>query len=99
MASLAFDRRALEDLDRISDFLVAENSRWRRSHPAAHSRGDRGSRIASLDRQGPVEGGLRELVISQGNTGYIALYHYRRAAHHVQVRAVRHQRESGFDED
>ena len=98
MASLAFDRRALEDLDRISDFLVAENP----GGAEATLQLIRGA-IAVLESHPligrAVEGGLRELVISQGNTGYIALYHYRRAAHHVQVRAIRHQRESGFDED
>ena len=43
-----------------------------------------------------VESGLRELVISQGRTGYIALYSYE--AHHdvILVLAVRHQRQAGF---
>jgi plasmid stabilization system protein ParE len=47
----------------------------------------------------PAEGGLGELVISHGKTGYIALYHYRQPADHVQIRAIRHQREAGFDEE
>ena len=41
----------------------------------------------------PVESGLRELVISRGNTGYLALYEYREQADLVVVLALRHQRE------
>ena len=44
----------------------------------------------------PVEQGLRELVISRGRTGYLALYDYDEATDLVLVLAVRHQRESGY---
>ena len=44
----------------------------------------------------PVEQGLRELVISRGKTGYIALYDYDEATDLVVVHAVRHQRERGY---
>ena len=43
-----------------------------------------------------VEDGIRELVISRGKTGYIALYSYEAAHDTVLILAVRHQRESGF---
>jgi len=39
---------------------------------------------------------LRELVISQGKTGYIALYEYSPVEKLVRVVAVRHQREVGY---
>jgi addiction module RelE/StbE family toxin len=39
---------------------------------------------------------FRELVISHGNTGYIALYQYQQLTEIVTVVAIRHQRESGF---
>lgn len=39
---------------------------------------------------------LRELVISQGNTGYIALYEYSPIEKLVRVVAIRHQREAGY---
>lgn len=96
MSSLAYDRRALEDLDRLSDFFVAENP----GAADATLRLIRGA-IAILESPpliGRVEGGLRELVISHGDTGCIALYHCRNAADHVQIRGVRHQREAGFDD-
>lgn len=41
-----------------------------------------------------VEGEKRELVISRGNTGYIALYRFDKLLNSVVVLAVRHQREN-----
>jgi plasmid stabilization system protein ParE len=43
-----------------------------------------------------VEGDLRELVISYGATGYIALYRYVVPLDQVRVLALRHQREIGY---
>lgn len=43
-----------------------------------------------------VEHGLRELVISRGRTGYVALYRFRERDDVVQVLAIRHQREAGY---
>jgi plasmid stabilization system protein ParE len=43
-----------------------------------------------------AEGGLRELVISRGRSGYIALYHYEPIEEVILVLAIRHQREVGF---
>jgi plasmid stabilization system protein ParE len=43
--------------------------------------------------------GMRELVISRGRSGYLALYSYDDAVDTVSVLAVRHQRESGYAED
>ena len=39
---------------------------------------------------------LRELVISHGNSGYVALYEYSRLQNVVRVTAIRHQREAGY---
>ncbi len=43
-----------------------------------------------------VEGDLRELVISYGATGYIALYRFDVQRDQVRVLALRHQREVGY---
>ena len=43
-----------------------------------------------------VDGEIRELVISYGKTGYIALYRFLVARDEVRVLALRHQREIGF---
>ena len=40
---------------------------------------------------------LRELVISRGRTGYVALYEFGELQELVIVLRVKHQRESGFD--
>ena len=44
----------------------------------------------------PLEADLRELVISRGRTGYLALYDYDEVADLVIVLAVRHQREQDY---
>lgn len=44
----------------------------------------------------PTPPGLRELVISRGRTGYVALYRYDETRDRVLVLAVRHQREAGY---
>lgn len=44
----------------------------------------------------PVEMGLRELVISRGRTGCVALYSVENAHDAVLVLAIRHQREAGY---
>jgi len=43
-----------------------------------------------------VEGDIRELVISFGATGYIALYRFVVQDDQVRVLAIRHQREIGY---
>ena len=43
-----------------------------------------------------VEGELRELVISYGATGYVALYRFVVLRDEVRVLALRHQRELGY---
>jgi len=44
----------------------------------------------------PLAHGLRELVISRGRTGYLALYRYDAHADLALVLAVRHQREGDY---
>lgn len=43
-------------------------------------------------------GGLRELIISRGRTGYVALYVFDEVSDEVWVLAVRHQREAGYSD-
>jgi plasmid stabilization system protein ParE len=86
---------AAEDLAQLVDFLLAE-------HPE--------DAIATVDLVvdalkilndhpligRPAEHRLRELVISRGKTGYVALYDYDEATDLVVVLAIRHQRERGY---
>jgi plasmid stabilization system protein ParE len=43
-----------------------------------------------------VHGDIRELVISYGATGYIALYRFLVPQDEIRILAIRHQREIGF---
>lgn len=95
MAGLIYSARAFDDLDRLTDFLIDTD-------PLAA--GETVELIAEavtiLKRHPligrPVEDGIRELVISRGKTGYIALYSYEAEHDAVLILAIRHQRESGF---
>jgi plasmid stabilization system protein ParE len=51
--------------------------------------------LDGIDR--PVEDDLRELLISRGRTGYVALYRYNPMTSRVLVLRVRHQREVGLE--
>ena len=39
---------------------------------------------------------LRELIISFGDSGYVALYHHERQTDTVLILAFRHQKEAGY---
>jgi plasmid stabilization system protein ParE len=86
---------AADDLDRLVDFLLA-------THPldAARTNDLIIDALCILERHPmigrPIEHGLRELVISRGNSGYLALYQDDESANAVIVLAVRHQREQGY---
>ena len=94
---IVFDTEALDDLDRIFEFLAEHDpeaavDQIEKLHGA----------IAVLD-QHPMIGRtigsastLRELVISQGRSGYVALYEYSAADEFIRIVAIRHQREAGF---
>lgn len=41
---------------------------------------------------------MRELIISEGKTGYIALYAYEQFHDIILVLAIRHQREAGYQQ-
>jgi len=86
---------AADDLERLTDFLLESAPEAALdtvsivldglSIPAQHPLVGR-----------PLPGGQRELVISRGRTGYLALYRYDAQADVVLVLALRHQRESDY---
>lgn len=49
-----------------------------------------------MGRPSPEQPELRELVVSFGDSGYVALYHHDPDADAVYVLAVRHQKEAGY---
>lgn len=95
MASLSYSGRALADLERLTDFLVETDP-----SAAAETIGLIEEAVGLLIRHPligrPVEYALRELVISRGRTGYVALYSHEEDQDAVLILAIRHQREAGY---
>ncbi len=97
MARVVYAARAVADFERLLDF-VEEHEPERASVAVA-----RISEAVSVLKEHPLigrpaEAGLRELVISRGRTGYVALYRWMPEEDLVLVLALRHQREAGFSE-
>jgi len=97
MAQVVYSDRAVGDLERLADFL-AESDRELAFETLAIIQDAVAilGRHPLIGRQG--EQGLREMVISRGRTGYVALYDFIEADDAVLVLAIRHQREAGFEE-
>lgn len=95
MAQIVFSVSALEKLERAIQFLREKNP-----DAAMAARDAIGSAIENLAMHPlvgrRVEGDLRELVISYGATGYVALYRFVVQHDEVRVLALRHQREIGY---
>jgi len=95
MTELVYTAQALVDLDRLSDFLLVTDPQAAQGtvslifdaleilvlHPGIGSK---------------VHFGQRELVISRGRTGYLALYRFLPHIDRILVLALRHQREAGY---
>jgi plasmid stabilization system protein ParE len=95
MAQVIYSDEAFADLERIIEFLLdasTENALQTlmsirsavgilESHPLIGRR---------------VDGQIRELVISQQTTGYLALYRFDAAFDAVRILRIRHQREAGY---
>jgi plasmid stabilization system protein ParE len=47
----------------------------------------------------PVEGGLRELIISRKRSGYLARYEFNEDHDRVLVARIRYQREAGYPQE
>ena len=94
---IVFDTGALDDLERIFEFNAQRDPATALDHVEAVR-----SAVSVLDAHPeigrPAARGstLRELVISHGKTGYIALYEYSPIEHLVRVVAIRQQREAGY---
>jgi addiction module RelE/StbE family toxin len=97
VARVIYTPAALRDIERLVDFLIEDD-------PAAASGTTQllTSALEMLENH-PLLGrvltaGLRELVISRGKSGYVALYDYHATSDVVIVLAMRHQREAGFSD-
>jgi plasmid stabilization system protein ParE len=87
--------RVERDLDRLASFLVETMpSEAEKTFQIVDDALMMLSHHPEIGRR--VENGLRELMISRGRTGYVALYVFDEFADEVWVLAVRHQREAGY---
>jgi plasmid stabilization system protein ParE len=95
VATLVYSARALSHLERAFEFLASENrDATIAAASAIRSAVDNLAAHPLIGRR--VHGDVRELVISYGQTGYIALYRFVVPQDEVRVLAIRHQREIGF---
>jgi len=95
MAQIVYSARALENLDRAFTSSLAGDRAAEAAAAAAIESGV--NNLAAHPLVGRrVEGDIRELVISFGATGYIALYRFVVQEDQVRVLGLRHQREIGY---
>lgn len=88
---------AARGLERCRRFLSDKNPEAARRAAQAISRQLRRLENApEMGRPWPEQPELRELVLSFGDSGYVALYHYDSDADAVYVLAFRHQKEAGY---
>lgn len=92
---IEYSARALADVTRLADFLLESQPEAAAVTAALIVEAvDLLKRHPMIGRACP--GGLRELVISRGRSGYVALYQVDIVRERVLVLAIRHQREHGF---
>jgi addiction module RelE/StbE family toxin len=95
LAAIVYSGRSLAHLERAFEFLRKDNPAAARAAASAIR-----SAVENLASHpltgGRVHGDIRELVVSYGNTGYIALYRFVVPQDEIRVLAIRHQREVGF---
>jgi plasmid stabilization system protein ParE len=95
VAQVVYSARSLDHLERAFQFLREKNP------TAGLECSDRDK--SAVDSLGAhpfigrrIEGEIRELVVSYGHSGYVALYRFVASQNEVRVLAIRHRRELGF---
>ena len=95
MARLVYSENALANIERAFEFLAEHDPGV--TAEAVEAIRDAVDILGSHPFIGRrVEGELRELVISFGRTGYVALYRYHPSQDLVRILAIRHQRELDY---
>ena len=95
MAQVIYTDNAVDDISRAFEFM-AESDPYAASAAVAAIR----NAISVLSEHPligrTIDSPLRELVISFGRSGYLALYRFRPERDEVRVLAVRHQRQLDY---
>ena len=95
MTELVYAEKALIDLERLADFLLQTDPQAAQDTAVLIFEAlEILTQHLEIGRK--VHFGQRELVISRGQTGYLALYRFLSHIDRIVVLALRHQRESGY---
>lgn len=94
MARIVYSRQALADLKRLFAFLADDPDNAQEAVIAIRTAVEMLAPHPLVGRI--VDDELRELVISFGKTGYVALYRYMPSRQQVRILAIRHQRELDY---
>jgi plasmid stabilization system protein ParE len=97
MAQVVYSARPLAHIERAFQFLRDENPAAAMAMDAVIAIQSAVDNLAAHPLIGQrIEGEVRELVISYGQTGYVALYRFVVSRNEVRILAMRRQRELGF---
>ena len=95
MAQVVYSEEALSDFERTIEFLLEASA-----GTAAAALSNIHSAIQILETHPligrRVDDHIRELVISRGASGYVALYRFDPPIDIVRILRIRHQREAGY---
>lgn len=98
MEKIIYSEGFFDDLERIVDFLNDANPLiLEETISLIYEAISILNRHPNIGR--PAEGGLKELLISQGRNGFVALYRFRQDLSQIRILALRHQREAGYAND
>jgi len=97
VARVVYAQAALRDLERLVEFLLDDDP------ASALETTELVTSAVEMLRKHPILGrvtveGLRELVISRGKSGYLALYDYHADKDLIIVLGIRQQREAGYSD-
>lgn len=95
MAQVIYSARALDDIERAFEFLAEHDPASAVNAAAAIRHGVEALAEHPLIGRS-VTAGLRELVISFGKTGYVALYWFSPERAEIWILGIRHQRELDY---
>src|SRR5437867_2947389 len=95
MAEIVYSETAFADLERIIEFMLESSPEsGRRTLERIRSAVEILRLHPLIGRR--VDNQLRELVISEGATGYLALYRFDAGLNLIRLLRIRHQREAGY---
>lgn len=97
MTAIEYSQQAFDDIERLVEFLLSQDADAALATAEIIQDG-----IMLLARHPEIgrpttDRSIRELVISRGNTGYVALYEFIESADIVVILGIKHQREAGYE--